>query len=100
MFAAVEVGGKQYCVSVGSVMKIERISGEVGEIVELGRVLASGSQKVGEDLAEVKVRAEILEHCRTDKVIVFKKKRRHNYRRKQGHRQDISVLRVKEIVSK
>ncbi|MBS0236701.1 MAG: 50S ribosomal protein L21 [Proteobacteria bacterium] len=99
MFAALEVGGKQYRVTVGSVIKVEKLEGEVGQVVELGNVLAAAKHKIGSDLSKVVVKAEILEHCKTDKVIVFKKKRRHNYRRKRGHRQNISVLRVKEIVA-
>ena len=98
MYAVLESGGKQYHVKAGDVIKVETLEGNVGSNVILDKVLAVG-EKVGLPLVKgASVKAEILEQTKTDKVIVFKKKRRHNYRRKQGHRQNVSVLRIKEIV--
>lgn len=93
MFAVVEAGSKQYHVKVGDVVNIERISNEPGSSYTFEKVLMAAG-KVG---GNAKVVAEVLEHKKSDKVLIFKKKRRHNYRRKRGHRQNISVLRIKEI---
>lgn len=99
MFAVIETGSKQYHVKVGDVIKVEQLEGDVGSVIELNNVLSAGD-KIGDPLvANAKIRAEVLEHKKHDKVIVFKKKRRHNYRRKQGHKQLITVLKIKEIVS-
>lgn len=97
MFAVVESGGKQYHVKAGDVIKVERLAGEQGSVVNLDKVLAVGDKVGAPTVSSAKVTAEVLEHAKTDKVLVFKKKRRHNYRRKRGHRQQISVLRIKEI---
>jgi large subunit ribosomal protein L21 len=97
MFAVVESGSKQYHVKVGDVIKVERLAGEQGSVVSLDKVLAVGDKIGAPHVAGAKITAEILEHAKTDKVLVFKKKRRHNYRRKRGHRQQVSVLRIKEI---
>jgi large subunit ribosomal protein L21 len=96
MFAVVRTGGKQYKVAPGDVIKVERMSGDVGATIALGDVLMSG---VGADvtMGSGKVSAEILDHIRGDKVVIFKKRRRHTYRRKAGHRQDLTVLRVTSI---
>lgn len=94
MFAVVEAGSKQYHVKVGDVVNIERISNEPGSMYTFEKVLMAGG-KAG--ASKAKVLAEVLEHKKSDKVLIFKKKRRHNYRRKRGHRQNISVLRIKEI---
>lgn len=99
MFAILETGGKQYHVGIGKVIKTERIAGEQGSVIELGKVLAVTGKEPTADLSSAVVKAIILEHKKTDKVIVFKKKRRHNYRRKKGHRQNISVLRIEEIIA-
>jgi large subunit ribosomal protein L21 len=101
MFAIVRTGGKQYRVGVGDQITVERIAGEVGADVELSEVLAIG----GEDtpaigtptIPDAAVRARILQQPRGNKIIVFKKKRRKNYRRKRGHRQELTVLRIEEI---
>lgn len=99
MLAVLESGGKQYHVAVGDVILVDRLEGEVGQLVSLDRIMAIGD-KIGAPLLEgAAVKAEVIEHKLHDKVIVFKKKRRHNYRRKKGHRQHISVLRIKEIVA-
>lgn len=101
MFAVVKTGGKQYRVSKGDVIVIERLAGTAGDTVTLDHVLMMGDDKkvdVGTPLVKGGVvTAEIIEQARGDKIIVFKKKRRHNYRRKRGHRQDLTVLRITDI---
>ena len=100
MFAIIETGAKQYKVAKDQVFKSERISGEVGEEVTLEKVLAvfdGKAMKVGVAAAKVKVTAKILEHSRGAKVKVFKKKRRKDYQRTQGHRQNLTVLQVTGI---
>jgi large subunit ribosomal protein L21 len=102
MFAVIRTGGKQYRVAPNDVIEIERIAGEPGDIVELGEVLLLGgdSPKTGSPLiAGALVAAELVEHKRGDKIIVFKKKRRKNYRRKNGHRQALTMLRITEILT-
>ena len=104
MYAIVKCGGKQLKIAEGDTVVVERLSGEQGEKVVLDEVLmiADGDKMtVGTPLVEgASVEAEVLEQKRDDKVIVFKKKRRHNYRRKKGHRQYITVLKVKSINAK
>jgi len=101
MFAVIETGGKQYKVAKDDVIRIEKVSGEAGDKVTLDRVLLLGdekSTKIGTPLINgVSVSAEIVEQTRGDKVIVFKKKRRKKYRRTQGHRQDLTVLKILSI---
>jgi large subunit ribosomal protein L21 len=98
MFAVIKTGGKQYVAVAGKVLFIEKIEGEIGSIINFDgeNVLFGFDNKSSTNLT---VKAEILEHKKRDKIIVFKKKRRKDYRRKQGHRQMISVLRIKEIIS-
>ena len=101
MYAIVKTGGKQYKVSAGDVLKVEKLDAEAGSTIELDQVLMVGgaTPKIGTPVvAGAKVVAEVLEQKKDDKIIIFKKKRRHNYRRKNGHRQLITVLRVREIV--
>lgn len=99
MFAVLEAGGKQYKVEAGDVIKIERIQGDIGSEVKLDKVLAT-SKGIGSPLVSgAVVTAEVLDQRKNEKVIIFKKKRRHNYRRKRGHRQEITVLRIKDIVA-
>lgn len=94
-FAIFQTGGKQYRVQAGDVVKVEKLNAE-GK-VEFDQVLMVGD-KVGTPFVEgAKVVAEVLEQKRTDKVLVFKKKRRQNYRRTHGHRQYITVLKITEI---
>ncbi len=101
MFAVVKTGGKQYKVGAGDRIKVEKIEGNPGDKVEILDVLAAGegaSVKVGSPLVSgAKVLAEIVRQFRDDKVIIFKKKRRHNYRRKKGHRQYLTEIKVTEI---
>ena len=105
MFAVIKTGGKQYKVAKDDVIKVERLAGEAGDTVQLDQVLAvagdDGALTVGAPTVEgATVSATLLEQGRADKIVVFKKKRRHNYRRKAGHRQDISVLRITDISAK
>ena len=100
MFAIVKTGGKQYRVGIGDQVTVERIAGDVGDKVSLDQVLALGGEapKVGKPLvAGASVSAKIVLQPRSAKVIVFKKKRRKNYRRKHGHRQELTVLKIEEI---
>ena len=102
MFAVIRTGGKQYRVAPNDIIKIERVAGEPGDIIELGEVLLLGgdSPKTGSPtIAGALVAAEVMEQTRGDKIIVFKKKRRKNYRRKKGHRQDLTLLRITEILT-
>jgi len=101
MFAVIRTGGKQYKVAPGEVIAVEKLDGEPGATVELGEVLMVGD---GADvstgaplLAGASVSAELVEQTRAAKIIVFKKKRRHNYRRKNGHRQHQTLLRITGI---
>jgi large subunit ribosomal protein L21 len=101
MFAVVKTGGKQYKVAKGDVIKVEKLDGEAGNTVTLDEILmVNDGKKSTVGVPEVKgasVTAEVLEQARAPKILVFKKKRRHNYRRKKGHRQDLTVLRIKDI---
>ena len=101
MFAIVRTGGKQYRVGVGDQITVERIVGDVGTHIELGDVLAIGGDEapvIGTPVVpDAAVRARIVQQPRGTKVIVFKKKKRKNYRRKRGHRQELTVLKIEEI---
>ena len=101
MYAVIETGGKQYRVAPGGVIAVERLPGSVGDVVELSRVLLVGEGeevKVGAPVvAGAKVRAIIVAQARGPKIMVFKFKRRKKYRRKTGHRQALTRLRVEEI---
>ncbi|GGA56454.1 hypothetical protein GCM10011385_07450 [Nitratireductor aestuarii] len=102
MFAVIKTGGKQYRVAPNDVLKIEKIAGEAGEIVQLGNVLAVGEGadvKIGLPVVEgATVAVEVVEQGRGPKVIAFKKRRRQNSRRKRGHRQELTTIRVTEIL--
>ena len=101
MFAVIKTGGKQYKVAKDDVITVERLAGEAGGKLDLTEVLMlsdGGKVEVGSPmLAGAKVSAEVVEQARGDKIIVFKKKRRKNYRRKKGHRQDLTVLKITAI---
>ncbi|RZI45989.1 50S ribosomal protein L21 [Rickettsiales endosymbiont of Peranema trichophorum] len=98
-FAVIETGSKQYHLKVGDIISIERIDGDVGTVVTFDNVLAIGDRVGAPLLDSAHVKAEIISHQKSKKVLVFKKKRRHNYRRKNGHRQCVSVLRIQEFIS-
>lgn len=101
MFAVVRTGGKQYKVASGDVIFVEKLEGEKGETLTLDDVLMvgdAGKITVGTPVVKgASVTAEILGQDRAQKIIVFKKQRRKNHRRKNGHRQRITVLKVKDI---
>ena len=101
MFAVIRTGGKQYKVAKDDVISVEKLEGEPGATVELAEVLMIGEGSTVSAgtplLTGASVAATLVEHRRNDKIIVFKKKRRHNYRRKNGHRQHQTVLRITEI---
>ena len=97
MFAIVRTGGKQYRVAAGDKIAVEKLAGEAGETIILGDVLLAGDGGEITDVAGVSVSAEIIAQDRSEKVVVFKKRRRHNYRRKQGHRQSITLLRILSV---
>ncbi len=97
MFAIVRTGGKQYRVAPGDKIVVERLDGNAGDTITLGDILLAGE---GSDLKSVdglKVSAEIIAQAKGDKVTVFKKRRRHNYRRKKGHRQLHTILQITQI---
>lgn len=101
MYAVIKTGGKQYRVAQNDILTIERLTGEAGSTIEFDEVLMVGegeSVKVGAPLvAGAKVTAELVEQTRGPKVIAFKKRRRKNSRRKRGHRQDLSLIRITGI---
>jgi len=102
MFAVIKTGGRQYRVVPDDVLEIGKIAGEVGTIVQLGEVLVVGGDTpvLGTPtVAGATVAAEVLQHKRGPKVIAFKKRRRKNSRRKRGYRDEITVLRVTEILT-
>jgi len=94
MFAIVRTGGKQYRVAAGDKIAVEKLSGEAGDKISLGDVLLAGDGDKAQNVNGLTVSAEIIAQERGEKVIVFKKRRRHNYRRKQGHRQSLTLLRI------
>ncbi|WP_199502738.1 50S ribosomal protein L21 [Qipengyuania sp. YIM B01966] len=97
MFAVVRTGGKQYRVAAGDKIAVEKLAGEAGDTVTLGDVLVAGEGDSLADAAKVTVSAEIIAQAKGEKVIVFKKRRRHNYRRKNGHRQQLTLLRILSV---
>ena len=97
MFAVVRTGGKQYRVAAGDKIAVEKIVGEAGDSVSLSDVLFAGDGGEVKSVAGLTVSAEIVAQAKTDKITVFKKKRRHNYRRKAGHRQQVTLLKITAI---
>jgi large subunit ribosomal protein L21 len=97
MFAVVRTGGKQYRVAAGDKIAVEKLAGDAGETIVLGDVLLAGEGAELADASKVTVSAEIIAQAKTEKVIVFKKRRRHNYRRKNGHRQQMTLLRITAV---
>ena len=97
MFAVVRTGGKQYRVAAGDKIAVEKLAGEAGDTITLGDVLLAGEGDSLSDAGKVTVSAEIIAQAKSEKVIVFKKRRRHNYRRKNGHRQQMTLLRITDV---
>jgi large subunit ribosomal protein L21 len=102
MFAVIRAGGKQYRVAAEDVIRIDRVVGEPGEVIEFGEVLLLGGDtpQIGAPtISGATVAGEVLQHTRGDKVIAFKKRRRKNSRRKRGYRHEFSVIRITEILT-
>jgi large subunit ribosomal protein L21 len=102
MFAVFKTGGKQYRVAAEDVIKVGKVKGEPGEIVEFGEVLVVGGDNLSlgaPTVAGATVAAEVLDQARGPKIIAFKKRRRKNSRRKIGHRQEFTLLRITEILT-
>ena len=102
MFAVIKTGGKQYRVAADDLLQVEKIKGEPGEIVQFGEVLVVGGEPttIGTPTVEgASVAAEVVEQGRGPKVIAFKKRRRNNSRRKRGHRQEFTLVRITEILT-
>ena len=102
MFAVIKTGGKQYRVAADDVLKVEKVKGEPGEIVQFGEVLVVGGDNAtlgAPTVSGASVAAEVVEQGRGDKVIAFKKRRRKNSRRKRGHRQEFTLIRITEILT-
>ena len=104
MYAVIRTGGKQYRVAADDVIEVERLKGEPGDKLELGEVLllggGEGDPQIGAPLVSgAMVAAEVVEHRRGEKIIIFKKKRRQNYRRKRGHRQELTIIRIVDILA-
>jgi large subunit ribosomal protein L21 len=102
MYAVIRTGGKQYTVRKDDVLEVELLDAKKGDAVTLNEVLLIGAQggaaKIGTPtIAGASVKAEVVDQIKDDKVIVFKKKRRQNYRRKNGHRQNLTVLKITDI---
>jgi large subunit ribosomal protein L21 len=94
MFAVVRTGGKQYRVAAGDKIAVEKLAGEAGDKITLGDILLAGEDGAIADASKVSVSAEIIAQAKSEKVTAFKKRRRHNYRRKLGHRQQMTLLRI------
>ena len=102
MFAVFKTGGKQYRVAAEDVLKVDKVKGEPGEIVEFGEVLVVGGDSVSlgaPTVAGATVAAEVLDQARGPKIIAFKKRRRKNSRRKRGFRQEFTLIRITEILT-
>ncbi len=97
MFAIVRTGGKQYRVAAGDKIVVEKLDGEAGSSITLGDILLAGEGSELKSTEGLTVSAEIIAQAKADKVIVFKKRRRHNYRRKNGHRQQHTILKITAI---
>jgi len=101
MYAVIKTGGKQYRVAKDDIIEVEKLDAEIGGSVTLDQVLlvgSEGSAKIGAPtVSGASVKATVLNQKKDDKIIVFKKKRRQNYRRKNGHRQNLTVLKITDI---
>lgn len=100
MYAVIKSGGKQYKVAAGDVVKLEKLSAEEGKEVIFNEVLALDDKYGTPLVAGASVKGTVLKQARDAKVIVFKKKRRQNYRRKNGHRQSITLVKITEVCGK
>lgn len=100
MYAVIKTGGKQYRVTSGDVLKIEKIAAEEGKEFVFNEVLALGDTIGTPNVAGASVKALVLKQAKDKKVIVFKKKRRQNYRRKNGHRQNVTLVKITDVVAK
>ena len=102
MFAVIKTGGKQYRVAPEDVIRIDRVTAEPGQVVEFGEVLVVGGDTptIGAPtVSGATVAGEVLQHDRGDKVIAFKKRRRQNSKRTRGHRQELTTIRISEILT-
>jgi large subunit ribosomal protein L21 len=102
MFAVIKTGGKQYRVVAEDILRVDRVEAEPGSVIEFGEVLVVGGDSTtlgAPTVAGATVAAEVLDHVRGPKVIAFKKRRRKNSRRKRGHRQEFSLVRITEILT-
>ena len=99
MFAVIKTGGKQYRVAANDLIKVEKVAGEAGDIVEFAEVLMVGSTIGAPTVAGALVTAEVVEQGRARKVIAFKKRRRQNSKRTRGHRQELTTIRISEILT-
>jgi len=102
MYAVIKTGGKQYRVAAEDKLKVEKVAGEPGEIIQFGEVLVVGGDNVtlgNPTVSGASVAAEVLDQGRGPKVIAFKKRRRKNSRRKRGHRQEFTLIRITEILT-
>lgn len=103
MYAVIQSGGKQYRVEPGETLVVEKLVGEKGDPIEFSEILMlarDGSVALGHPFVEgARVKAEIVEHGRGEKLIVYKFRRRKNYRRKNGHRQDYTAVKINEVVA-
>ncbi|OIP62736.1 MAG: 50S ribosomal protein L21 [Nitrospirae bacterium CG_4_9_14_3_um_filter_53_35] len=103
MYAIIETGGKQYKVSEGDIVQVERLDASVGDTIEIDRVLMLGGAEAATFgmpyIKNVRVKAEVVSMDRAKKIVVFKKKRRKGYRKRQGHRQEITALKIVQIAS-
>lgn len=103
MYAVIETGGKQYRVALGQTIEVDTIAGDMGADVEFDRVLAISNEAnelvVGDGVGNARVRGKIVAHGRGDKVLVFKFKRKKQYKRTIGHRQNFTRVKVQEILA-
>ena len=101
MFAIIQSGGKQYRVAEGDIIRLEKLTAEPGESVDFDVMMVAGDDiKVGQPLVDgASVKAEVLEHGKGDKLYIYKFKAKSNYRRKTGHRQDFTAVKITEIAA-
>jgi len=97
MLAVIRTGGKQYTVSQNDVILVEKMDAKAGDKITISEVLSAGSKIGAPLLSGASVLAEVVEQTRADKVLIFKKRRRHNSRRKNGHRQHLTAIKITDI---